>query len=450
MRGGQVVTATGMYVADIVVSGGKIVAVTEPGLDLCTAEVVDASGRWVLPGVVDIHVHLRDPGYTTKEDFASGTAAAACGGVTTIADMPNTRPPTTTPDRYEQKRELAERKAHIDFALWAGGLDGSSYVHFRDLGAVGIKLYLAGPAQGEQYDDELAVRDDRMLYRALHAAAAVDLPVAVHLANPAIEDVWRQHWHGRGFADLATDVAAESRLDKIEAAQRVLLLAEHTGAHVHLVHVPAAVLDLVHAAKARGVQVTAESFLPFMSTTDIPTAGPLGFDRYRRPDEVEALWEAMRSGPVDTVATDHAPHTWEEKQRATDDLLSSPSGYPELETGLPMMLDAVSQGRLTPTRMVDLMCTRPARLAGLAPRKGAVVVGADADLVVVDPAREWTIRSDELRTKAGWTPFDGRKGRGRIDRVILRGETITLDGAVTANAGNGRYLARAADRPVAL
>src|SRR5581483_6623421 len=288
---------------------GRIAAVLDADERADADEAIDATGLWVLPGVVDVHVHLRDPGMTHKEDFATGTAAAARGGVTTVADMPNTLPPTTTAERYRSKLAEVAPKAHVDFALWAGASDPAELDELASLGAIGVKVYMTEPAQGPQYPAELGVTDDGHLYDVLERAAELDLLVAVHLATPPVEARIRRGWAGRPLRELAEAIAHEPRLDKLIAGERVLRLAEATGARLHIAHVPAPVVPLLARARARGLRVTSESFAPFMSTELLDDAGVLGFDRYRRPDEVEQLWAALRSGAVDIVATDHAPHT---------------------------------------------------------------------------------------------------------------------------------------------
>lgn len=424
VAGGTVVTEAGSRPADVVVTGGRIATLTEPGAGRADRRV-DATGLWVLPGMVDIHVHLRDPGLTHKETFATGTAAAARGGITAVADMPNTVPPLLTADDFAAKRAHAEGAAHVDFGLWAGATRPEEFSAFAAAGAVGVKVFLAGPEQGDQYRDDLGVGDDGQLLEIMDAARRAGLPVAVHLANPAIERTWRRSWRGRALPDLRAEICSESRLDKVEAAQRVLLLAGHTGARLHLVHVSAAVLPLVARAKRDGLAVTAESFAPFVSTDDFGRLGVRGYDRYRRPDEITQLWEALVTGAVDNLASDHAPHTWAEKAAGDTDVSACPSGYPELDTIVPMLLHEVLEGRLRPETLVRRYAAAPARIAGWAGRKGAIEPGRDADLVLFDPTASWTVSAADCRSKAGWSPFEGRRLRGRVRRVLLRGIDVT-------------------------
>lgn len=419
--------------ADLEVTGGRITRIAEPGAGRGET-VVDASRLWVLPGMVDIHVHLRDPGAPHKETFATGTSAAAHGGVTTIADMPNTQPPLLRLTDLDAKIEAADRVASIDHLFWCGATHPEEFAGFARRGAIGVKVFLAGRGQGSQYNSELSITDDGHLLEIMAEAERQGLPVAVHLANPEIEQLRRRDWVGRGIAEVKQAIVEESRLDKVESASRVLLFAEHTGAHVHLVHVSAAVLPLVEQARASGVRVTAESFAPFTSTDDFDRYGVMVYDRYRRPEEVSALWRAMEVGTVDNIASDHAPHTWPEKVVGERDVLAGTSGYPELDTIYPMLVDRVLQGSLALGRMVHLAAEAPARIAGIEDRKGGLVVGRDADIVLVDPAGTWTVRAKECASRAGWTPFEGRKLRGRIERVLLRGDT--------PETGRGRFIAR--------
>jgi dihydroorotase (multifunctional complex type) len=443
LPGGQVLEGT------VAVTAGRISALAGGDVEIQADEVIDAGGHLVLPGIIDLHVHFRDPGLTHKEDFATGSRAAAKGGVTTVGDMPNTRPPTTTARLLAEKCKDVASKAHVDYVLWAGASGPAEIEGFAAEGAVGVKVFLtkferrlAAEWTGAEspLSPELFVDDDAVLLDIFAEAARVGLPVAVHLGNQQLLRRSLFRWDGKPFAEIRGDLQRKGSLATVESAQRCLLFARETGARLHIVHVPPSVLPVAAQAKREGVRVTIETFCPFMSTELMDHLGPLGYNRYMAPDEIEAIWHAMRDGTIDNVATDHAPHTLEEKRQGLNDILSCPSGYPEVETALPMMFDAMLRGRLTLARMIELMASEPASIAGIADRKGAIAIGRDADLVIVDPDRESTIANETLETKPRWTPFAGRRVRGWPRMTILRGTVIMRDGSVVAKPGVGRLL----------
>lgn len=437
-RGTQAVT--------IAVHEGRIAALLEPDANARAGTLVDATGLTVLPGMFDMHVHFREPGQTHKETFETGSAAAAIGGFTAVAEMPNTVPPTTTASRLVAKREIAARTSHVDFALWGGA---GSAVHIKALaatGAVGIKVYLGLETASDAHSDapgELVVDDDAQLLGILESAAEAGLVVAVHCGNRPLRSRVRRSWTGKGFAELVDDVVAEPQLHKVEAVSRTLLLSEAVGGRVHIVHVPAPALPLIRAAKDRGIAVTAEAALPFVTHDRIAEFGELGFDRYRSVADAALLWEAARDGTVDVLATDHAPHTLQEKRAGATNLLAAPSGYPELDTALPMLLDVVNRGVLTLGRLVELMSQSPRQVLSMR-QSGTVRVGADADFVLVDMSHESAVDRSRLHSRAGWSPFEGQRLVGWPKATFLRGVAIARDGSLVRPTPTGRFLAGSA------
>jgi dihydroorotase len=449
VTGGLVALPDGVRAATIGIRNGQIAALLDGHEDLPGERRVDATGRLVLPGVIDVHVHFRDPGLTHKEDFTTGTRSAVRGGVTTVADMPNTVPPTTTPERFIAKRRIAAEKSVVDHLLWASAPDPADIPRFAELGAVGVKVYMSGPdlppdAQkwtgGESpLSPDLHISDDRVLLETFARCAAAGLPVSVHLGNQQLRS--RSHWSRRSFSDVIPEIQSETTLDVREAAARCILFAAETGVHLHIAHVPGAVLPQLAEARQRGVKVTIESHCPVLGYGLMPRLGVFGFDRYRSDSEIDAHWTGLSDGTIDVVGTDHAPHTYDEKTAGERDILQCPSGYPALETSLALVLDRCLRfGQPSLMRLVSVMSTRPAEIVQIADRKGAIALGRDADLAIVDPNQDWTVRNAELASRPGWSPFDGWTFKGKLMTTLLRGEVMYDDGVDFAAPGSGEFL----------
>ena len=442
VHGGRLVLPDRVFPGTIAIRDGVIAAIGDDATELPAVEAIDAKGHLVLPGAVDMHVHFRDPGLTDKEDFSTGSAAAAVGGVTTVGDMPNNKPPITTNERFVSKRDDVANKSHVDYVLWAGGVNPGEMPGMAASGAIGFKVFMSKferPDEAEwtgresPLSPELFMDDDAGLLDVFRTAAGLRLPVAVHLGNQDFVRRAMFPWANKPFAEIASAMRAESPIEYLEAAQKCVLFAREAGVHLHFVHVPAEVLSIVRDAKASGLDMTVESLCPFMTFDLIEVLGPLGFHRYRSPESVSLLWQGMRDGLIDAVATDHAPHRLEEKHQGFADVLSCPSGYPEVQTSLSMMFNEMNKGTITIQQLVRLMASGPAHVLGIQHRKGSISVGKDADLVVVDPDSEWTITNEQQKTKCGWTPFDGRKIRGRPVLTVLRGEVVARNGELVAD-----------------
>jgi dihydroorotase-like cyclic amidohydrolase len=446
---GYLVLDDGLLRGSIGVRDGRISAVAESGV-LRGREVIDARDLLVFPGLVDLHVHFRDPGLTHKEDFESGSRAAARGGVTTIADMPNTLPPTSTVDRLVAKRRTGEASSHVDFMLWASSKDPSEIARLAQAGVVGIKVYMAGPDLPAEHEGtwtggnsplspDLHVGRDDDLLRIFGACAENDLPLAIHLGNSELRT--RGRWSGRPFRDIVEELRTESTLEVREAAQRCVLFARETGARIHIAHVPAAALAILVRARSEGVPVTIETLAPTLSFDDIPGLGVLGFDRYRSSAEIDLHFEALADGRIDTIGTDHAPHTYEEKMQGDIDILKCPSGYASLDMSFSVLLDQILRGRsITMPRLATVTAGNPAKIAGISDRKGRLTPGRDADFVLVDPSTEWTVTKEDLESKPGWSPFVGRRLRGRPVMTLLRGIQIASSTGVSDDM-TGRFVA---------
>ncbi|MFH1591042.1 MAG: dihydroorotase [archaeon] len=390
-------------------------------------QTVHADGLVALPGVIDAHVHLREPGLTKKEDFLSGTMAAVKGGVTSVIDMPNSIPQTTTVEALLEKRDLAKKAvSNIGFYFGMGGRGTSDMEQAKNI--AGIKLFL-GSSTGDMLTD-----NDALIGDVLEKARLV----GVHAEDERIiQD------NKKRYSD-SSDPSTHSLIRSPEAAEKSVsdILARHQGkkAHLHICHASTkAEIGLVALAKARGQDVSMEActhhlFLDISAYKRLGTLAQMN-PPLRTKDQVAALWDGLRDGTVDTVATDHAPHLREEKEVGFPD---APSGVPGVENLLPLMLDAVAKERITLPHLVDLSAHHPARIFGIE-GKGFLQKGFDADIVLVDRKEEHTIRDDEQLTKCGWTPYDGMKVRGWPKMTFVNGIVVN-DGGATDKRSKGKEL----------
>lgn len=403
---GSVVEPGGLRPCSVAVRDGKIAALLEPRLRSEARETIDARGCLVLPGLVDAHVHFREPGLTHKEDFDSGSRAAALGGVTTVMVMPTDVPMTQTPEQFAEKRRLAEGRCHVDFALQALlGPDVRHVVALARLGAISFEIFMGLLGEGQKIADEATL------------AAALK---AVREAGA---------------------VAGVTAFDGVEAPTVARALAAHrfTGARMHLRQISEAQSVALLPPPGEGVtsEVTPHNLL--LTDEAFRRLGALAkvIPPLRTQADLDAVRAALRAGKISIVATDHAPHTPQEKDLPLD---KAPGGFPGVQTLLPLLLKLVSEGELSYGDLVRVACTEPARIFGLLPRKGVLQPGSDADLVIVDPARPSRIRNSEQASKAARTPFDGYAVPASVLRTLLRGETIARDGTVVGPA-RGQFLA---------
>jgi dihydroorotase len=405
--------------ADVGVSGGRIAALGDLR-SAPAAERIEAAGLHVLPGVVDSQVHFREPGLTHKEDLATGSAAAVLGGVTSVFEMPNTRPPTTTAASLRDKLERARGRMHCDHAFYVGATPDNA----ADLGALeslpgccGVKVFM-GSSTGELLvpDDDgvLAVLRGTTRRVAFHAEDEPRLRERRSLAVPGRPET-HPLWRDAETARLAT--------------ARLLALARRLDRRIHVLHVTTAE-EMALLASHRDL-ATVEVTPQHLTLVAPDCYERLGTRAQMNPPirdthHQEALWNAVRAGIVDVVGSDHAPHTLDEKAKEYPD---TPSGMTGVQTLLPLLLDHAHQGRLGLERVVDLTSAGPARVFGLS-GKGRIGVGADADLVLVDLSRRETITNASVRSRCGWTPFDGLRVTGWPVATVLRGQLAMRDGEV--------------------
>ncbi len=443
VTGGTVVLPEGPARVSVLVRDGRIAGIADGVSHPAAETIIDARGKVVLPGVIDMHVHFRDPGLTHKEDFATGTLQAACGGVTTICDMPNTYPPVVSAAALAEKLAAVGPKAHVDFGFWAGGARVEEYPALAAAGCVGIKAYLTiSHVKGAAYMPELFVADDGQLVEIFEGAARAGLLVAVHVDNVAIARRARERLQAAGRRDPMAHYESLQTLATLEGTSKIIILAEKLGVRLHIAHATLTSLDAVRHAERRrreGAPVTLEAGPPAVSLEDLRRLGPYALPFELSAEEQEQYWRWLADGTIDAVATDHAPHTREEKERGREDIFAAPTGFPAVETLLPLMFTEVMRGRFDLARLAALCAANPARILGL-PRKGRIAVGCDADLVIVDPERRERLRADRLHAKVGWTPFEGREVQGLPETTMLRGTVISEKGEPVGKPGYGQMV----------
>jgi dihydroorotase len=415
ISGATVVSDTAAFKASVAISNGSVLAIGDAGAMPAAREVLDATGLHLLPGAIDVHVHFREPGYTHKEDWQTGTAAAAMGGVTTVFDMPNVDPPTGTPEALALKQEAA-KKAHVDYGIY-GLLAEDNVDQLEGLiegGVANTFGNLPSPSTGAMLE-------------AFEIIAQHGLRIALHAETASIM-AWREkRLQAAGRTDPLAHLAARPAVVAVEAVSRATVLAEWTGARIHILHISSAdELRPLRDAKARGVEVTGETCPHYLLFDERAYAELQSLIRVNPPVREKrhqlGLWEALHDGTIDMISTDHAPHTPAEKLR--NDIWTVDCGFPGVETQMPLMLTQVRSGRLLITDYVRLTSTNPAKAFGLYPAKGALLPGSDADITLVDLDRTHTIRAAELNSRSKITPFEGHSVTGLPIHTLVRGRFV--------------------------
>ena len=427
LKGGTVVNQDGEGLRDLGIKAGRFAAIGDLARSQA-GEVIDCRGLHLLPGVIDSHVHFREPGLTHKEDLESGSRGAVLGGVTAVFDMPNTDPLTTTAEAVSDKVKRAHHRMHCDFAFYVGATRENT----KDLGTLellpgvaGVKVFMGSSTGSLLIEDDEGVRAVLKSIRrraAFHSEDEYRLRERMNLrveGDPRSHPVWR-------------DATAA-----LMCTQRLVKLARETGKRVHVLHVTtkeeAAYLAEhkdVASAEATPAHLTLEAPLCYEQLGTLAQLNPPVRDKAHR----EGLWNGIAQGVIDSIGSDHSPHTREEKAQPYP---KSHSGMTGVQTLVPIMLDHVNAGRLSLLRFVDLTSAGPARLFGIA-AKGRIAAGYDADLTVVDLKRRQTITDEWVASRAGWTPYNGVTVTGWPVGTLVRGRKVMWEGKLTTPAQGER------------
>ena len=435
IKNGWVVTPQDTLRGGVAISGEKFVAIGTDDSLPDGKEVIDAKGRHILPGLIDAHVHFRDPGMTHKEDFSTGSTAAVCGGITTVLDMPNVIPPTADAEQVRVKERLAEGKSLVDFGV-LGVVVQTNADHILPMaqaGAIGYKIFF-----GETIGN-LPFPDDGMCIEAFSNITRSKLPLGIHAENRQIQHYWTNKLKAEGKNDPVCWEQSRPYLCEAESVAHALFFAEALGTKLHIFHMSTKqAAQMVKDAKARGLRVTAETGPHYLlrEPNDMAKVGSLlkMNPPVRTKDHAEVLWDGLIKGYVDMIATDHSPHTLEEKGSDINGKLLKPaiwdciSGFCGVETGVPLILTEVNKGRMSLNQYVKVASENPARVWQIYPRKGAIRLGSDGDVTIVDMDKEATVDATKLHSKNKPTPWGGWKVKGVPVATIVRGHVQMHDG----------------------
>ncbi len=423
--GGTLVTPSTVVRSHLYIKEGKIAAVSDERLPV--AKSVEVGGLYVLPGIVDSHVHFMDPGALEREDFITGSSAAAVGGTTTVIEHTHAHPVIDAADLRDKAAHLRDRSL-VDFGLgahvWPERLDeapgvwnaGALFLKVLTCTTHGVPAVLAGD-----------------LLHLFRQAAAINALCLVHCEDEFITSDAERHLKAAGRRDPGLLLEWRSREAELVAVNTVAVLARLTGARVVIAHAShPAVMDLAAREVKLGAQISVESCPQYFYLRENEVLEHGAYRKFTPParqrssEDFEEMWQRLRGGKITYIATDHAPATKAQKEEG--DLWHVHFGIPGVETTLAMMLNAVNDGHLTLPRLVDVLAETPAKLYGLAPRKGTIQIGADADVTVVDLSKKRILKDEAIISKAGWTPYAGRSVQGEAVMTFVRGRLVAQEG----------------------
>lgn len=435
LKNGWIVTSEETVKGGVAIADGKFVAIGTDDTLPPAKEVIDVNGKHILPGLIDAHVHFRDPGVTHKEDFSTGSTAAVCGGITTVIDMPNQIPPTENAEQVGVKKRIGESKSLCDFAVLGvvHQTNADDILPMAKSGAIGYKIFF-----GETIGN-LPFPDDGMCIEVFSNITKSQVPLCVHAENRQIQHYWTNKLKSEGKNDPIWWEQSRPALCEAESIAHIMFMAENFGTMLHIVHASTKqAVQMVGDAKKRGLRFTAETQPHYLLRVadDMAKVGPLlkMNPPVRTKEHQDALWEGLLDGSIDMLATDHSPHTLEEKgcdingKMTKSAIWDCISGFCGVETAVPLMLTQVNKGRMSLNHYVKVASENPAKVWQMYPKKGAIRLGSDGDVTVVDMEKKMKIDPNKLHSKNKPTPWGGWEVEGVPIYTIVRGHVQMRDG----------------------
>lgn len=448
VKNGTIVNDNISYQANIYIKDGKISIITKNLLDVQVDTITDAEGYFVLPGLIDTHVHSRDGGGLHKEDFYHSTQAAAAGGITTIFEMPNTNPPVNNLENFNKQVDNLSKKAHVNFGLWGiclGELNINNIQELSKAGVIGFKYFWGYAVNKENYqlvynyDDSMTnvipPCDDGEVFNMFEEVTKTGKIMAVHAENSELINNFSNKADNPDKNEYDNAVERRPSLAEELTIQTGISFAKELGTKFHVLHISSKEgIELVKEAQEKGLKVTGETcpHYLFLTNNDFEHIGNnmKVYPLVKYKEDQERLWQGIREGTLSLICSDHAPHTEEEK---IGDFNEIPAGMCGVETLAPLMLNAVSEKKITLNQVVSLLSTEPAKLFGIYPQKGSIEVGADADLTIIDMDYEKTIQKHDLHSKSKVTAYDGFAIKGLPIKTIVNGMTVMKNGSIVSN-----------------
>lgn len=451
IKGGTVVSELGQFVADVGIEGDKIAIVARNGGLSAARREINAEGKLILPGVIDIHFHVRAPAHPNRGTFITETQAAAAGGVTTILEMPISTPGCARRDILEARKALGQAQAYVNFGLYGapGLLDRTEILGMADAGACGFKIFTHAVPKGRE--DEflgICIEKEGDIYTALELIKETGLLTSVHAENESLIQLFEGRVKAAGRQDAAAYLASRPPVVEAMSVAQLAVLCQAVRTHIHIAHVSCAdALRVLQAAQGNGLPMSGETCPHYLlfSEKEMLEHGPFAMIKppLRTEADQVALWQGLLDGSLAAITTDHSPFTLAEKERGLTNIWQSAIGAPGVEGLVPfVMTEALTHGHLTLEQAVQFVCSEPARLFRLYPQKGTIQPGADADVLLYDPRGSGRIDSSQWLTKSKVTErlYNGRPRQGRVDTTIVNGTVVYEQGQIVGTAGIGRFV----------